>query len=242
MSSAEALSALIASALPPAASISPASRFSFSSELKKVNATAAPSEASRLTIPSPIRREPPVTRATLPANDRPCFSVMSILQSGPNLSYWIILSRIRFRFLSVRRVQFHSLQINNEKRACVHEWSSSWLVAQTEAIRLGVTSVNSLLSHAPPFSTARTSLQESNNFPTFVAVVAIPRRQSVPELCLQILLGNFRIGGTERKIHAKRKHDSNRTTRRTRRLGIQVARTWTSWQTQRSQNGRWYNE
>jgi hypothetical protein len=27
---------------------------------------------------------------------------MSILQSGPNLSYWIILSRIRFRFLSVR--------------------------------------------------------------------------------------------------------------------------------------------
>src|ERR1700674_642059 len=41
---------------------------------------------------------------------------MSILQSGPNPSYWIILSRIRFRFFSVRRVQFHSLQINNEKR------------------------------------------------------------------------------------------------------------------------------
>jgi hypothetical protein len=48
----------------------------------------------------------------------------------------------------------------------------------------------------------------------------------VPELCLQVLLGNFRIEGTERKIHAKRKHDTNRTTRRTRRLGIQVARTW----------------
>src|SRR3984957_16837311 len=58
--------------------------------------------------------------------------------------------------------------------------------------------------------------QESNNFPRFAAVVAIPRRQSVPELCLQVLLGDFRIGGTERKIHAKRKH-ANRTTRRTRR-------------------------
>jgi hypothetical protein len=32
--------------------------------------------------------------------------------------------------------------------------------------------------------------QESNNFPRFVAVVAIPRRQSVSELCLQVLLGN----------------------------------------------------
>src|SRR6202163_727265 len=119
MSSAEALSALIASALPPAASISLTSRFALSSELKYVNATAAPSEASRLTIPSPIPREPPVTRATLPANDRPYFSFMSILQSGPNLCYWIILSRIRFRFLSVRRVQFDSLKINNDKRASV---------------------------------------------------------------------------------------------------------------------------
>src|ERR1700674_4370953 len=52
-------------------------------------------------------------------------------------------------------------------------------------------------------------------------------QQSVPELCLQVLLGNFRIEGTERKIHAKRKHDANRTTRRTRCLGVQVARTWT---------------
>src|SRR5258708_26728785 len=103
MSSAEALSALIGSALPPAASISFASREAFSSELNQVNATAAPSAASRLTIPSPIPREPPVTRAILPANDRPYFSVMSILQSGPNLSYWIILSRIRFRFLSEPR-------------------------------------------------------------------------------------------------------------------------------------------
>jgi hypothetical protein len=47
----------------------------------------------------------------LPANDRPYFSVMSILWSELNLPYWIILSRIRFSFLSVRRVQFHSLQI-----------------------------------------------------------------------------------------------------------------------------------
>src|SRR5207245_10948102 len=107
MSSAEALSASIGSALHSAASISLASRFAFSSELKYVNATAAPSEASRLAIPSPTPREPPVTRATLPANDRPYFCVMSILRAAPNLSYWIILSRIRFRFLSVRRVQFH---------------------------------------------------------------------------------------------------------------------------------------
>jgi len=35
--------------------------------------------------------------------------------------------------------------------------------------------------------------QESNNFPRFVAVFAIPHRQSVPELCLQVLLGNFRM-------------------------------------------------
>src|SRR5260370_9953797 len=72
-----------------------------------------------------------------------------------------------------------------------------------------------------------TSPQESDNFPWFVAVFAIPHRQSVPELCLQVLLGTFCITGTERKIHAKRKHDANRTTRRTRCLGVQVARTWT---------------
>src|ERR1700719_795746 len=131
MSSAEALSALIGRALPPAASISLASCFAFSSELNQVNATVAPSEASRLTIPSPIPREPPVTRATLPANDRPYFSVMSILQSGPNLSYWIILSRIRFRFLSVRRVQFHWLQINNEKRP----WHSRFNRRRSQRLR-----------------------------------------------------------------------------------------------------------
>ena len=72
-----------------------------------------------------------------------------------------------------------------------------------------------------------TSPQESDNFPRFVAVFAIPHRQSVPELCLQVLLGTFCITGTERKIHAKRKHDANRTTRRTRCLGVQVARSWT---------------
>src|ERR1700719_114451 len=36
------------------------------------------------------------------------------------------------------------VRITPHKRACVHEWSSSWLVAQPEAIHLGVTSVNSL--------------------------------------------------------------------------------------------------
>jgi len=72
-----------------------------------------------------------------------------------------------------------------------------------------------------------TSPQESDIFPRFVAVFAIPPRQSVPDLCLQVLLGNFRIEGTERKIHAKRKHDANSTTRQTRCLGVQVARTWT---------------
>src|SRR4029077_275057 len=113
MSSAEALSALIGSALPPSASISLASREAFSSELNQVNATAAPSEASRLTIPSPIPREPPVTRASLPANDRPYFSVMSILPSGSTLSFWITLSRTGFRFFSVQRIQFHSLQTRN---------------------------------------------------------------------------------------------------------------------------------
>jgi hypothetical protein len=46
------------------------------------------------------------------------------------------------------------------KRACVHEWTSSGLVAQPEAIRLGATSVNSLLSHPPPFSTIGTSSQQ----------------------------------------------------------------------------------
>jgi hypothetical protein len=30
--------------------------------------------------------------------------------------------------------------------------------------------------------------QESDNFPRFVAVFAVPHRQSVPELCLQDLL------------------------------------------------------
>src|SRR3984893_18349488 len=51
---------------------------------------------------SPIPREPPVTRATLSINDRPYVSVMSILLVECNLILWIILSRIRFRFLSVR--------------------------------------------------------------------------------------------------------------------------------------------
>src|ERR1700719_3287448 len=73
---------------------------------------------------------------------------------------------------------------------------------------------------APLHAASELLPQESNNFPRFVAVVAIPRRQSVPELCLQVLQAIFRTGDIERKIHAKRKHDANRTTRRTRRLEI----------------------
>src|ERR1700730_2380197 len=113
MSSAEALSALIGRALPPAASISLASCFAFSSELNQVNATAAPSEASRLTIPSPIPREPTGTRAPSPADDRAYSPVMSILPSGSTLSFWITLSRTGFRFFSVQRIQFHFLQTRN---------------------------------------------------------------------------------------------------------------------------------
>jgi hypothetical protein len=78
-------------------------------------------------------------------------------------------------------------RISTDKRPCVHEWSSSWLVAQPEAIHLGVTSVNSLLSHAPPFSTVRTSQQESDDL-TLVLQHLSPvlsgfRTQFVPRLC-----------------------------------------------------------
>src|SRR5712691_5478410 len=63
-----------------------------------------------------------------PSREQPClqmidrtFPACPSSRVGPtNLSYWIILSRIRFRFLSLRRLQFHSLQISNEKRTCRH--------------------------------------------------------------------------------------------------------------------------
>src|SRR6266849_486302 len=71
-SSAEPLSALRDSALSPADSISRTSSRAFSGELKYVKATDAPSAASRRTMPAPIPREPPVTRATLPLNDFVC--------------------------------------------------------------------------------------------------------------------------------------------------------------------------
>jgi len=51
--------------------------------LEKVNATDAPSEASRRTMPAPMPFEPPVTRATLPVNDFSCTAAMNILQSSP---------------------------------------------------------------------------------------------------------------------------------------------------------------
>src|ERR1700688_1054623 len=82
-SSAEALSAFKASALPPPDSTSCTSFRAFSSELEKVNATDAPSEASRRTMPAPMPFEPPVTRATLPVNDFSCTATMNILRSSP---------------------------------------------------------------------------------------------------------------------------------------------------------------
>src|ERR1700730_17598789 len=69
---AEALSAFRDSAFPPVDSISLTSWRAFSSELEYVNATDAPSAASRRTMPPPIPLEPPVTRATLPWNDFVC--------------------------------------------------------------------------------------------------------------------------------------------------------------------------
>src|ERR1700724_3042657 len=71
-SSAEPLSALRDSALPPADSISRTSSRAFSGELEYVKATDAPSAASRRTMPAPMPLEPPVTRATLPLNDFVC--------------------------------------------------------------------------------------------------------------------------------------------------------------------------
>src|ERR1700722_13717984 len=71
-SSAEPLSALRDSALPPADSISRTSSRAFSGELEYVKATDAPSAASRRTMPAPMPLEPPVTRATLPLNNFVC--------------------------------------------------------------------------------------------------------------------------------------------------------------------------
>src|SRR5580704_900847 len=82
---AEALSAFRDSAFPPVDSISLTSWRAFSCELEKVNATDAPSAASRRTMPAPIPFEPPVTRATLPVNDFSCTAAMNILQSSPTL-------------------------------------------------------------------------------------------------------------------------------------------------------------
>src|SRR6266404_2022294 len=69
---AEALSAFRDNAFPPVDSISLTSWRAFSFELEYVNATDAPSAASRRTMPAPIPLEPPVTRATLPLNDFVC--------------------------------------------------------------------------------------------------------------------------------------------------------------------------
>src|SRR6185437_4981933 len=62
-----ALSARMTSTRPPSASICLATTFALSAAATYVNATAAPSRASRRTIAAPIPRLPPVTSATLPA-------------------------------------------------------------------------------------------------------------------------------------------------------------------------------
>ncbi len=90
---AEALSAFRDSAFPPVDSISLTSWRAFSSELEYVNATDAPSAASRRTMPAPIPREPPVTRATLPLNDFACICHQNPL-SHLLCPFWIILSRM----------------------------------------------------------------------------------------------------------------------------------------------------
>src|SRR3984957_9425990 len=92
-SSAEPLSALRDSALPPADSISRTSSRAFSGELEYVKATDAPSAASRRTMPAPMPLEPPVTRATLPLNDFDCICHHNPL-SHLLCPLWIILSRM----------------------------------------------------------------------------------------------------------------------------------------------------
>jgi hypothetical protein len=67
-----ALSACSARARPPAASMARTTSSAFCRALAKVMATAAPSAASRCAIAAPIPRDPPVTRATLPAS---CFVI-----------------------------------------------------------------------------------------------------------------------------------------------------------------------
>jgi hypothetical protein len=66
---------------------------------RKVNATDAPSEASRRTMPAPMPFDPAVTRATLPVNDFSCTAAMNILQSSslaPNSTHFLWkLKRIR---------------------------------------------------------------------------------------------------------------------------------------------------
>ena len=132
-------------------------------------------------------------------------------------SYTVVVSHLAFGTLSLRSI--------NAPR-----WRRSWNVWISQGNPWGdivLFAPSLVLESSGVTAHCWTSPQESDNFPRFVAVFAIPHRQSVPKLCLQVLLDTFCITGTERKIHAKRKHDANRTTRRTRCLGVQVARTWT---------------
>src|ERR1700733_511733 len=86
-----------------------------------------------------------------------------------------------------RKLFWFVSRINTGKRPCVHEWSSSWLVAQPEASRLGVTSVNSLLSHGPlsPQLKHRCWKAIANRFSTRFCWVAVSWMSD--NLCLDCL-------------------------------------------------------
>ena len=50
-------------------------------------------------MPAPIPFEPPVTRATLPANDFVCVTTINILLFIDYTIFWMILSRIWLQYI-----------------------------------------------------------------------------------------------------------------------------------------------
>ena len=85
-----ALSALMASALPPSLSISAAKAAAFSRALAYVNATAIFSRISFRTIAAPIPREPPVTRATRIGDE--LVSIVSFDEIAKRWLFWTEVS------------------------------------------------------------------------------------------------------------------------------------------------------
>jgi len=61
-------------------------------------------------------------------------------------------------------------------------------------------------------------------------------------LCLQVLLGDFRIGGTERKIHAKTEACSEQNDTADQTFGNSGGENLDQMAKLKSQNGCWYNE